>query len=122
MSKRWRPTKYRPEMCDKVIELMKEWAALVEVCAELDICEDTLHDWKKTNKDFSESISRWVQLSHSWWVKHGRKQLENPKFQHQLWYMNMKNRFKWADKQEITWADWKDLLPSWIKIITEWAK
>lgn len=100
----WRPTKYRPEMCNRVIELMKEWASLVEVAADLGICEDTLHEWKKTNKEFSESIKRWVQLSESWWQRVWRLNVHSNKdapFDTTLWYMNMKNRFKWADRQEV---------------------
>ena len=100
-----RPTKYRPEMCDKVIELMKEWASLVEVAWTLDIDETTLHDWKANNKEFSKSIKRWIRLSEAWWQRMWRENLfESPdwmRFNYTGWYMNMKNRFGWADKQEI---------------------
>lgn len=95
-----RPSKYKPEMCDQVIELMKEGASLVEVAAELGICKDTVHEWKKTNDEFSDSIKRGVQLSAAWWERKGRTSLENRDFSATLWYMNMKNRFGWKDKQE----------------------
>jgi len=95
-----RPTKFKPKMCRQVIELMEKGASLVEVAAELGICEDTLHDWKKNKKEFSESIKRGVQLSQAWWERQGRENLVNHRFQSALWYMNMKNRFKWADKHE----------------------
>ena len=109
MSELGRPTKYKPEMCDQVIVLMSEGASLVEVAAELGICKGTLHDWKKANAEFSDSIKRGVQLSQAWWEKQGRTNLFNPyqgdSFSASLWYMNMKNRFGWRDKQEVTGSD-----------------
>ncbi len=96
-----RPTKYKPEMCETVIELMTEGASQFEVLAELGICEDTFYRWKKENKEFSESIKRGVQLSQAWWERKGRISLDDRQFNSSLWYMNMKNRFKWADKQEV---------------------
>lgn len=96
-----RPTKYKPEMCETVIELMKEGASQYEVLATLGISEDTFYRWKKENEEFSESIKRGSQLSQAWWEKKGRISLDDRQFNSTLWYMNMKNRFKWADKQEV---------------------
>lgn len=33
----------------------------------------------------------------AWWVSQGRINLKTKEFNHVLWYMNMKNRFKWRD-------------------------
>ena len=108
-----RPTKYKPEMCAAVVELMREGASLIEVAANIGITEETLHQWKKSNKDFSESVKRGAQLSKAWWMKEGRVALRDKDFNATLWYMNMKNRHGWADKVEkkedhsitIAWAN-----------------
>lgn len=119
MSEVGRPSKYKPEMCDQVIALMSEGASLVEVAAEIGICEDTLHEWKKTNSDFSESIKRGIQLSKSWWERKGRTSLENKEFSYTGWYMNMKNRFGWSDKQEITGKDGGPLEVQFTEVLRE---
>jgi len=96
-----RPTKYKSEMCDVVIELMREGASQDEVIGHLDISRETFYRWKEENKDFSDSIKRGVRLSQAWWEREGRTSLRDSKFNYTGWYMNMKNRFKWADKQEV---------------------
>lgn len=96
-----RPTKYKSEMCDVVIELMREGASQEEVCGHLDISRETFYRWREENKDFSDTVKRGIGLSQAWWEKEGRISLRDSKFNYTGWYMNMKNRFKWADKQEV---------------------
>lgn len=97
------PTKYRPEMCETVIELMLQGASLEEVAAELDITVETLSQWRNPDgeyykHDLSEAVKIGIQKSKAWWLKSGRINLENKDFSPALWYMNMKNRFGWSDK------------------------
>ena len=95
-----RPTKYKPQMCETILELMKEGASLDEVRGELDISKDTLYRWKEDYEDFSDSIKRGIRMSQAWWEKQGRISLRDRDFNYTGWYMNMKNRFKWSDKKE----------------------
>ena len=102
-----RPTKYRPEMCATVEEMMAEGCSKVEVCAELGICYDTWLIWQGEHKEFSESVKTGETLSAAWWEKQGRQNLATQGFNATLWYMNMKNRHGWKDKTEtaLTGAD-----------------
>ena len=95
-----RPTKFKPQMCETILELMKEGASLDEVRGELDISKDTLYRWKEDYEDFSDSIKRGIRMSQAWWEKQGRISLRDRDFNYTGWYMNMKNRFKWSDKKE----------------------
>ena len=94
-------TKYNPEMCKKVIELMREGASLCEVAAKLEICEDEIHEWKEQISEFSEALKKGKLLSQVWWEKQGRLNLTNKNFNYTLWYANMKNRFGWSDKKAV---------------------
>lgn len=97
-----RPTKYKQEMCQTVVKLMSEGASLIEVAAELGVDQETLHRWKKEEdkKEFSNAIKEGTALSEAWWQRMGRVNLGNGSFSYTGWYMNMKNRFGWADKTE----------------------
>jgi hypothetical protein len=51
-----RPTKYKPEMCETIIDLMKEGASKIEVCAALDIAYETLLRWCNPESDFYNKV------------------------------------------------------------------
>ena len=81
---------------------MKSGASKAELCLELDISHDTICRWQKTIPEFSEAIRQGEASSKAWWLKQGRENLKNPKgFHAVLWYMNMKNRHGWKDKQDV---------------------
>lgn len=101
MAKVGRPTKYKPEMCDIVVELMMEGASKTEVMAELGIWRETFYRWVNEKPEFSDTLKKGQQLSQAWWERNGRINLENKQFNYTGWYMNMKNRFDWSDRNDI---------------------
>lgn len=95
-----RPTIYKEEYCEKVIELLKEGASIEEIGLELDCGYTTVYEWMDRHENFAQAIKRGRESSKGWWLKQGRVALRENGFNSTLWYMNMKNRFGWADKQE----------------------
>lgn len=101
-----RPSKYEPEMCAKVVDLMREGASKTEVCAEIDITFETLSQWTNTEstyfkQEFSDAVKTGERLSQAWWERLGREgSAEKAKINPAVWIFNMKNRFGWKDRLE----------------------
>lgn len=92
---------------EDMLALYSEGASDTEVKATVLNCmsDDLWYRLIKEEQKFSGAVKRGKQLSQSWWERNGRVNLKDKDFNPTLWYMNMKNRFKWSDKQEITGAD-----------------
>lgn len=103
-----RPSEYKESYCDFVIKEFANGASIEEICWMLKIAKETFYNWKEKYPKFLDSINKGVSLSEGWWKNQGRKQLENKNFNFTGWYMNMKNRFGWKDKHDITSND-KDI-------------
>jgi transposase len=100
--KRGRPTKYNPEICDKVPSMFANGESQNEVAAALEIDRDTFKEWKKTHPEFKRAVDMGLELSEAWWERLGRAGSTGKiNVNATLWIFNMKNRFGWKDKSEI---------------------
>lgn len=97
-----RPTLYRKEMCQEIMPLLKEGASIEEIGLHFDVGYSTIYVWMDEHPEFLEAIKKGREFSKAWWIKEGREALRDKDFSYTGWYMNMKNRFGWADKQEST--------------------
>jgi len=96
-------------------KLPKEWEAVIaneykegasdtEVRAKLRITKSL---WQSLYNDPQSSAFRQIvdigrMLAKGWWLHEGRKALRDKAFNASLWHMNMKNRYGWSDKTEVT--------------------
>jgi hypothetical protein len=91
---------------EHVLELYAEGGSDVEVKAMIWKWRDSFSDdlWKRWMEEeplFSSTIKKGRSLAKAWWHSEGRTALRDDKFSYTGWYMQMKNRFGWSDKQQI---------------------
>jgi hypothetical protein len=96
-----RPTKYKEEYCNKLIEHMAEGYSFDSFAGIVEVHIDTLYEWAKVHKEFSDAKHIGTAKSMAWWEKIGRMGMVNeiPFFNDRIWRLNMINRFRtqWSD-------------------------
>lgn len=90
-----RPSKYKPEYCDRIVEMAKETGAgPAEYASEFDIDRTTLYDWAAAHEDFSTALSRAKVHEQAWWERAGRKGMYLEKFNALVWKTSVQARFR----------------------------
>lgn len=99
----WRPTKYDPAFCEKVVEWGKLGKSIAWMAASLDVHKDTIYEWQKQHPDFSDALARARCQSQKWWEDQGQDNLCAAVFKDGMWRANMAARFQddWREKQEV---------------------
>ena len=119
------PTKYRPEYCDLIIEhftimpqqtvykrtyfpdgtvksedpvlLPEQFPTFEKFADSIGVHKDTMYQWGKEYKEFSDSLARAKQLQEHIWLVNGMSNLYNSQFAQFFG----KNCLGYSDKQEI---------------------
>lgn len=94
-----RPTKYREDFCDKVIELGKAGKTQVQIASELDICEDSLYEYMKKFPKFSEAIKKASQFCEAFMLNLMQHNLVDSNINTAGWMIIMRNKFGYHNKQ-----------------------
>ena len=88
-----RPTKYRPEFCEEVIELARGGRSLVEIAVALGVGKASLYDWSEKHPEFSTALAHARDVSQAWWEEQARMGLTLPGFNASLWAKIAFSRF-----------------------------
>lgn len=101
-----RPTKYKPEFCDKVIEVGSYGGWLSEMAEACDVHRSTMDEWAEHHPEFSEALTRAKQKAQAWFEREGRTGLTADKFNSQLWakQMSARHRDEYTERRELTGA------------------
>lgn len=98
-----RPTDYRPEMCDDLLDMGRQGYSKHEMAAELGIAWSTFHNWMNRHPEFLDAVKDATAAAQAWWERQGReKTFEKDGMNPTSYIFQMKNRFPsdWRDKRE----------------------
>lgn len=113
MSIMGRPTTYEPGYCHQLVEHMAQGYSFESFAAVVKTHKQTLYDWADKNPDFYDAKLRGFAECLKWWEDQGNKGLWNETFKDgdgmtvsrsinaTVWRLNMQNRFKWSERQEV---------------------
>lgn len=104
-----RPSKYKPEFCQKVLELALDGGGWADYAAEFNIDRRTLYDWADAHPEFSSALSRAKVLEQCWWQDAGKEGMGADKFNALVWKTSVQARFRedYTERkvQEVTGKD-----------------
>jgi len=97
-----RPSKYKPEYCQMLIDHMAKGYSFECFGADVLVTEKTLYNWIDSHPEFLQSKRLGEKLCQKWWETLGRG-LAAGKTQGNaaVFIFNMKNRFGWTDKRDL---------------------
>lgn len=97
-----RPSKFKPEYCQMLVNHMAEGYSFESFAALIDVSRETLYEWGRVHPEFSDSKKTAFDKNLLFWERAGITGMRSPKeFCATTWIFNMKNRHKWRDKQEV---------------------
>lgn len=95
-----RPTDYRPEYCDKVIEWGKQGKSKTWIASEIGVTRETLYEWERVHPEFSDAMARAKVFEQRWWEDAGQDGMKLQGFGQSIWSRSMAARFpkEWREK------------------------
>lgn len=110
-----RPSKFDLAFCEQLINHMESGLSFESFAANIDVDRDTLYEWVKVHPEFSDAKKIGTAKAQLFWEQHGidglyteteyndkGKPISTRAMNAAVWCFNMKNRFGWRDKQELT--------------------
>ena len=103
MAKVGRPTKYKPEYCQLLIDHMAKGLSFESFAGVVGTCKETIYRWLHENKEFVDARRHAIAKNRIFWEQKGIDGMQGDisGFNATSWVFNMKNRFGWNDRQDI---------------------
>ena len=89
-----RPSKYKPEYCEQIIELGKLGKSIAQMASHFDVDKASIFDWAAAHEDFSTALARAKAHSQTWWENAAQQNMDNRNFNAQLWLKSVASRFR----------------------------
>lgn len=110
-----RPTDYKPEFCELLIEHMGEGFSFEAFAGVVNCNRDTLYEWANVHPEFSDAKKIGFERNRLTWERIGIDLARKGDGNATAFIFNMKNRFpkEWRDKIETGFTDGegKDIKP-----------
>lgn len=105
--KKRKEIKYSPAICRTVIAFMKKGYSEKVVPAHLGIPQRIFLTWKNRYPELSDAVEEGKLHAQLWWETLGIKAAQGKvkNFNAACWNFNMKNRFNWKDRTEVSGDD-----------------
>lgn len=106
-----RPTLYKPEYCDAIVDIMAEGYSLEAAAAKLNVNVRSIYEWQSKYEDFSQAINIGRVKALAWWEDRARDASQGAPGSSQIISLGLRNRSRaasgWVDtvKQEVSGAD-----------------
>lgn len=100
-----RPTSYRPEYCEKVIELGKLGKSLAQFASNFNVARSTIDQWAEDYPEFSEALNKAKAHAQDWWENAGQEGmfLGGSGFNAAVWKTTVQARFRddYTERSEV---------------------
>lgn len=98
-----RPTKYKQEYCQQLIDHMAQGLSFESFAGVIGVHDETLRNWSTKYPEFFAARKIGYAKNQVFWEKLGLAGAAGKVdgFNSAAWIFNMKNRFRWRDRQEI---------------------
>ena len=98
-----RPTDYKPEFCDEVVQFGKQGKSITQIACLLDVGKATVYRWEEQFPEFRDALIRAREFAQMWWEDQGQLGLTADKFQGSLWAKQVSCRFPddYREKQDL---------------------
>ena len=95
-----RPTKYRPEMVERVLEFVGSGKSVKQFARELQVDSQTIYNWANEHPEFFDALTRAQEYSEAAWEEKMQGMMTSKSVNAPLVKLYLANRFGWSDKQE----------------------
>lgn len=98
-----RPTKYRPEYAEQVVEHCRDGASLTSFAAEVRVARATINNWIADHPEFKEACDAAKTACAAWWERIARKNAASGDGNATLCIFGLKNMGSddWSDVHDV---------------------
>lgn len=89
-----RPSDYKTEYCERVIELGRAGKSPVQIAVALGVPRTTMLSWADKHEEFSTALMLAKECEQDWWESQGQQSLTADRFNATVWTKSMQARFR----------------------------